>query len=806
MKNPIGQLSPRGRLLTAGLLLLLVSLPAFAGLAVKPEAITISVGSTGSLSVVEPNGTVRVSSSNTGIATVTYSSSTRVITVKGVSAGSATVTVRDSIDQKQASVVVQSTGGGSGGGGSTGAGYAVFAVNDLGMHCSDQDFQIFSILPPFNVAHAQVIQKGTSTAKPKLLTANEMDVYYMATSNPNDPAGSNSINTTSQNGASVFKTNFWQQVTNSSGTLSTLGGAAYRSLYPSTAALGLCAGAPCKSVLDLFEPIPADLGLPVPDPAKLPALAAGQQPMPSATNLSPFVTAPYMANLPQKFDRFDTKLPFFAAFPFGTTVPSANWFAADGIPILPVDDLGRSNAYPMVKVHAVAKGKTPSAVNILASLNIVLPVASEADCQTCHADPSDFGNGRATTFASITKYADNSTSWKIALAASSPGPQPLLNAAKINILRLHDAKHGAKYSSSVTSGPTPCLHGTEPSCLDNRRRIQCSQCHYSPALDLAQAGPVNETQMGEAGRQQTRHISMSRAMHSHHGQFSDLFPEMPAPNSPARTAATVKSVLEQTCYTCHPGKRTQCLRGAMASGGVVCQDCHGNMKQVGNDFTGGFPSSQGADLTKRVPWANEPKCQSCHIGDALSVASTDLTDFIVATDGIRLRQVYRVSDAGKTSLPLNTSPSSRFAENQPLYRLSQGHGGVKCEGCHGSTHAEWPVANPNANDNVAAKQLQGHTGTIIECTACHAANSLPAGLNGPHGMHPVNDRNWNLQHESIAESNRNSCRTCHGTKGQGTVLARAAADRTLLKDEHGSTVFVAKGTQIGCGTCHSNPL
>lgn len=38
--------------------------------------------------------------------------------------------------------------------------YALFAANDLGMHCADLDYQIFSILPPFNVVHAQVVRKG----------------------------------------------------------------------------------------------------------------------------------------------------------------------------------------------------------------------------------------------------------------------------------------------------------------------------------------------------------------------------------------------------------------------------------------------------------------------------------------------------------------------------------------------------------------------------------------------------------------------------------------------------------------------
>ncbi len=65
--------------------------------------------------------------------------------------------------------------------------YKVLAANDLGMHCADQDYQIFSILPPFNVVHAQVIQMGSS---PKLVTPADnpnMSVVYSAASNAKDP-------------------------------------------------------------------------------------------------------------------------------------------------------------------------------------------------------------------------------------------------------------------------------------------------------------------------------------------------------------------------------------------------------------------------------------------------------------------------------------------------------------------------------------------------------------------------------------------------------------------------------------------
>ncbi|MCB1866803.1 MAG: hypothetical protein KDG50_15400 [Chromatiales bacterium] len=699
----------------------------------------------------------------------------------------------------------------------------VLGANDLGMHCTDKDFQIFSILPPFNSVHAQVIERGSSSALPRIVTGAEIDVYYTATTNPLDPVGMGSINTTGANAPpDVFKTNFWDVAGGS-----TLGGLAYRSLYPGQDKLGLCdpTAGPCPSVLDLFEPIALDLGLPVPDPVELPALAPSQQAHVSAISHDPFTTDPYNANVPQVFDRFDANLPFFAGFPFGAVLSDVNWFAADGIPLLPVDDSGRENAYPMMRIDAVAKGVDASSTGAsLASLDIVLPVASEADCQNCHADTADAGNGAATNFAS--------TSFVIARVSDAPGPEPLQNAAKLNILRLHDAKNGAAYTSSVDGAPTPCNTGAEPSCLANRTPVQCSQCHYSPALDLAQVGPVDEPEQGEGGRQQTRHISMSRAMHGHHGQFGDLFPEMPPPNDPQRmenglTAINdfVESVLEETCYQCHPGKRTQCLRGAMFAGGLVCQDCHGNMQQVGDDFTGGFPLLAGADLTKRVPWAHEPKCQSCHTGDAMSnLVGTPHT--IAAADGIRLAQAFLSNDLAATPIE---AAASRFAENASLYRLSSGHGGVMCEGCHGSTHAIWPVNGPNgaavgslANDNVAALDLQGHTGTLIECTTCHEPTStgLPLNLKGPHGMHPIADFNgpdqrWNDKHKEVLEKQGPAaCQGCHGQNGEGTVLSRTATNRRLeCKEKSGSLcgsgakyIDVPKGTQIGCAQCHENEL
>ena len=692
--------------------------------------------------------------------------------------------------------------------------FTVLAANDLGMHCADQDYRIFSILPPYNVLNAQVLRKGNEPEH--LSRADGIEVTYRAVSgnliDPNDPSrgalATDSINTTSENDLAngIYKANFWEPG-NAAGDL--LGFLSYDNLYPP----GVLAAFPLRHTTMGYL-----LGLPAPDIERLylgdGVLAAEQSTMPGRLD-------PYNANDPQPFHGYYRDLPFFVNFPFGYTVTDFKRFTAEGIPITPVDDQGRKNAYPLMRVEARdAQG------NVLAYNDVVVPVASEADCQSCHLD-ADVCTGLGLGFQcdDIANYytdADFITGANIDTSDENdphyvPGDtaeQIALNASKINILRLHDAKNGTS--------------------LDAERTVVCANCHYSPALDLAHLGPNDDN-----GKEQTRHRSMSSVMHGYHaglpnrpeddpdGVFRNLFPTMPTYDN--RTPELTQAILEQTCYACHPGKRTACLRGAMAEGGMVCQDCHGQGTQVGNDFTVGFAEATpgNADLSRRVPWASEPKCQSCHLGDVLQVeqlrAGGMLADLLINDtdvwgnpDGLRARMAYalpeHVDHGGDTRLELLDFSGSRFASDQPLYRLSgsgeeKGHGGVFCEGCHGSTHAIWPNANPFANDNRSAEGLQGHTGPIVECSTCHTGD-LGNTLEGPHGMHPVGNTTFSMGgHEKLAEKNKDACRACHGQNGEGSVLSRVAADRTLFKDEDGKkTVMVARGTPVSCSLCHENKL
>ena len=104
-----------------------------------------------------------------------------------------------------------------------------------------------------------------------------------------------------------------------------------------------------------------------------------------------------------------------------------------------------------------------------------------------------------------------------------------------------------------------------------------------------------------------------------------------------------------------------------------------------------------------------------------------------------------------------------------------------CEGCHGATHAEWDTdGSPLKNDNVTGNQLQGHSGTVSECSTCHVASAISSNTqNGPHGMHVVNDsRFWQQSHTGHgqavenAKADRGTCAACHGYDHLGTVLSR----------------------------------
>jgi hypothetical protein len=551
------------------------------------------------------------------------------------------------------------TGGGGGGGGQA-TSYKIVATNDLGMHCVDADFSVFSILPPYNVVNAQVVRTDGATGTPSLLSDANVILRYSAVADANG-----SINSRSKD-----KSNFWRYVARTYGANL----------------------APGQGLKGLYMP--------------------GEATTPEQTSFS--------------------------------WKSASGLFKAEGIPIVPVDDAGRVNRYPLMRLTATDKATGQA----LATLDVVLPVSEETTCSDCHATGANAAKGTAIPWS----------------AASDLEVQ-----TRENVLLLHDSRMGTN------------LMAAKP--------VLCAGCHYSAALDLAGTGPSG-AQVGKA--------TMSSAMHAYHSNKMLNAAGTPFADRWVAQGGTPPSPENQSCYLCHPGKSTQCLRGAMTNA-VTCQNCHGGMGAVGGTAAlaaGGSIDGQN-DGKPRRPWTDLPRCQSCHTGDASShVTLPDAS--LMATDGIRALLAFDAADAAASP---RKAASSRFAENaNALYRYSKGHGGVACEGCHNSTHAIWPNPTDAHNDNVAARQLQDHSGTLTECSTCHAAGTLTLSLNGPHGMHVVADSRWRSGgHGNLAKQNRQACAACHGANFRGSVLSRTAAQRNW-----GSRT-VAQGTTVGCYDCHNGP-
>jgi len=197
---------------------------------------------------------------------------------------------------------------------------------------------------------------------------------------------------------------------------------------------------------------------------------------------------------------------------------------------------------------------------------------------------------------------------------------------QLDILQKHDSHNGTTLAADQANGK---VHS-------------CSECHSDNALGAP----------GQAGVE-----SLSLAMHNFHKD--------------KMTYTTAAANTTPTCYNCHPGPNTQCLRGVMDKAGVSCENCHGDMNGIATSLQSG-----------RQAWVQEPKCGTCH--DAKHQENTNT--------------LYRNSI-------FNNSPVGTM--NNELY----------CEACHNSTHGEFTTTN--SADLTIPQKFQGDSYWIWNCDVCH---------------------------------------------------------------------------------------
>ncbi|MCA9000971.1 MAG: cadherin-like domain-containing protein, partial [Planctomycetes bacterium] len=411
-----------------------------------------------------------------------------------------------------------------------------------------------------------------------------------------------------------------------------------------------------------------------------------------------------------------------------------HWFQAEGVPLTPLDDSMSTNPYSMFRwVARNSQGQE------IASTVTSVPASQEMACVLCHA-------------SGASAVARPSSGW---VYDTDPKKDD-----RLNILRLHDDRQGSNplYQTALAAlGMDPA--GMEATVRNQGRSILCASCHGTNALPGTGYPGVKP---------------MTQAMHGLHANAHD-----PMGNSLGVPTGRA------SCYTCHPGTDTQCLRGAMGKAigpdgqpAMDCQACHGNMNTVADP--------------NRAAWFEEPNCQACHAGSATQNPGQ-----------IRYTSVF--DGNGQVRQPANdlfaTNPDTPAA-GISLYRFSTGHGDLQCSACHGSPHAIYPTSE--VNDNLQSIAAQGHEGTMQECSACHSGLSTAQQTMGPHGMHPTTAVWVRDIHGDWAENHgAQSCQACHGVDYKGTVLSEAKADRSY-NTPMGQKNFY-RGFQVGCYTCHDGP-
>lgn len=371
---------------------------------------------------------------------------------------------------------------------------------------------------------------------------------------------------------------------------------------------------------------------------------------------------------------------------------SRRWSVA-GVPILPWDDAGRRQTYPLLRVKARdAAGKE------LAAADVVLPVSDETDCRSCHGS-NTMGAARPEN------------GW-----VNHPDPE---RDYRLNVLRRHDDRHlgDAVYSAGLSAAGYR-TDGLYETVLQEGKPILCTACH---------AG-----EPGSPGRPDTS--SLSRAMHYRHGTVND----------PATGKTLNAGTDRDTCYRCHAGPHTQQLRGAMGravaadgSLAIQCQSCHGSLRDLGS--------------RDRKPWLDLPDCQSCHTGHAMANAGQLRYTSAFLADGT-LRQavdpifatnpdtpsvglsLYKDSK-GHGGLACAACHGTAHAEFYPgqqgndtlVAQGAQGHAGTieACSACH-SGNLNTVTGGPHGMHPVGQPWIRGHHRPAEQnpesCRSCHGAD------------------------------------------------------------------------------------
>jgi hypothetical protein len=261
---------------------------------------------------------------------------------------------------------------------------------------------------------------------------------------------------------------------------------------------------------------------------------------------------------------------------------------------------------------------------------------------------------------------------------------------KLNIVRKHDDR----FRTNALFQSASAARGYSASGLEAQSAIKpflCASCHGSNALSLA----------GYAGVP-----ALTTSMHGLHSTATD-----PATNQSLESATT-----RDACYHCHPGPKTQCVRGAMGNlktttgtNAVECQSCHGTMSTLA--------------VATRQGWLNEPAwCEACHGSTHAEFPTT------VANDNVQSTTLQgHAGTLAECASCHGTVPNTVTGGSHGLHPIGTswvnshqdvaGGNQASCQPCHGTDYRGTIPSKTRTDRTLAGKSFP--SGTVIGCYSCH---------------------------------------------------------------------------------------
>jgi hypothetical protein len=447
--------------------------------------------------------------------------------------------------------------------------YTIVGWNNLGMHCMDSDYSVFSILPPYNTIQAHVIQIINNNTNVLMTTTNGFTVTYEAVT---DPDGS--FNSTSQG-----KGNFWDYVQ------------------------------PIYGVA-----LPPDFGLPVPGPNMnaMPGTGNVPQRMGFETAFNWFISygipiTPYDdSGKPNQYPMMRLRLKNNAGTTLATTDivlpvsdemdcklchssgsgpaarPTAGW--------LYLTDPGRDYRLNILKLHDDREGGTTAFQTALAAAGFnsggLYPTVAVDHrpilCAACHLSEALPGSGQA-------------------------GIRPLTRAVHARHASVVDPRNGlpldteGNRTACYTCHPgsaTRCLRGAmgKSVAADGSMAMQCQSCHGSMTLvgSATRTGWLNEPncQACHVGTA-TNSLGVIR--------YTSAF------DSPGH----LRNAAEQTFATNPdtPAAGISLYRFSSGHGGLQCSACHGSTHA---EFPSAFRNDNIQNETLQGHAGMIVECEKCH--------------------------------------------------------------------------------------------------------------------------------------------------------------------------------------------------